>query len=52
VDADVRGAASFGLRTVLVRTGKYRQEALEEASVKPDGVIDSIAALPDWLEAQ
>ena len=50
VDADIGGAAAFGLRTILVRTGKYREEALEEATVKPDGVIDSIAALPDWLE--
>jgi HAD superfamily hydrolase (TIGR01458 family) len=51
VDADVGGASAFGLRSVLVRTGKFREEALEEATVKPDGVIDSIAALPDWLEA-
>ena len=50
VDADIGGAATFGLRTILVRTGKFREEALEEATVKPDGVIDSIAALPDWLE--
>jgi HAD superfamily hydrolase (TIGR01458 family) len=49
VEADVGGASAFGLRTVLVRTGKFREEALEEASVKPDGVIDSIAGLPDWL---
>jgi HAD superfamily hydrolase (TIGR01458 family) len=52
VEADVGGASAFGLRTVLVRTGKFRQEALEEASVKPGGVIDSIAGLPDWLEKQ
>jgi ribonucleotide monophosphatase NagD (HAD superfamily) len=51
VEADVAGASAFGLRTVLVRTGKYREEALEEATVKPDGVIDSIAALPDWIES-
>jgi HAD superfamily hydrolase (TIGR01458 family) len=50
VEADVGGAAAYGLRTVLVRTGKFREEALEEATIKPYGVIDSIAALPDWLE--
>jgi HAD superfamily hydrolase (TIGR01458 family) len=50
VETDVAGASKFGLRTVLVRTGKFREEALEEATVRPDGVIDSIAALPDWLE--
>jgi HAD superfamily hydrolase (TIGR01458 family) len=50
VEADVGGATAFGLRSVLVRTGKFREEALDEATQKPDGVIDSIAALPDWLE--
>jgi HAD superfamily hydrolase (TIGR01458 family) len=52
VEADVAGAAGFGLRTILVRTGKFREEALDEATVKPDGVIDSIAGLPDWLESR
>jgi len=51
VEADVGGASAFGLRSVLVRTGKFREDVLEEATVKPDGVIDSIAALPDWLES-
>src|SRR5205085_1789562 len=44
VEADIGGASAFGLRTILVRTGKFREEALDEATVKPDGVIDSIAA--------
>jgi HAD superfamily hydrolase (TIGR01458 family) len=52
VDADVGGASAFGLRSVLVRTGKFREEALDESTVKPEGVIDSIAALPAWLDAQ
>jgi HAD superfamily hydrolase (TIGR01458 family) len=50
VEADIAGASAFGLRTVLVQTGKFRQEALDESTVKPDGVIESIAALPEWLE--
>src|SRR5207248_2975834 len=50
VEADIGGASAFGLRSVLVRTGKFREEELEEATVKPDGVIDSIAGLPAWLE--
>ena len=52
VEADVAGAAAFGLRTVLVQTGKFREEALEQATVTPDGVIESIAELPEWLEAR
>ena len=31
LDADVRGAQSFGMRTALVRTGKFRPETLEHS---------------------
>jgi HAD superfamily hydrolase (TIGR01458 family) len=51
VEADVAGAAAAGLRTVLVRTGKFRPDAVEEARVRPDGIVSSIAELPDWIES-
>jgi HAD superfamily hydrolase (TIGR01458 family) len=51
IDADVAGAAACGLRTVLVRTGKFRPDAVEFARVRPDGIVTSIAALPGWIEA-
>ena len=38
------------MRTVLVRTGKFRPDDLEHTSVSPDGIVSSIAQLPDWLE--
>jgi HAD superfamily hydrolase (TIGR01458 family) len=50
LDSDIDGAQKCGLRAVLVRTGKFRQEALDGSPVHPDGVLDSIAELPDWLE--
>ncbi len=50
VEADIAGAQSVGLRTVVVRTGKFRPDAVEEAGVRPDGILSSIAHLPDWLE--
>jgi ribonucleotide monophosphatase NagD (HAD superfamily) len=34
---------------VLVRTGKFREETLVEALVKPDAVVDSIGDVPDYL---
>jgi HAD superfamily hydrolase (TIGR01458 family) len=49
VEADVGGAKAAGLRSVLVRTGKFRPEALEAAEPQPDGVVDSIADLPSFL---
>jgi HAD superfamily hydrolase (TIGR01458 family) len=47
IDADVLGAQAFGLRGVLVRTGKFRREVLESAKRRPDFVIDSVVNLRD-----
>jgi phospholysine phosphohistidine inorganic pyrophosphate phosphatase len=40
------------MRGVLVRTGKFRPAALAEADPQPDAVLDSIAELPAWIEAE
>jgi HAD superfamily hydrolase (TIGR01458 family) len=50
LEDDVRGAKLFGMRTVLLRTGKFRPETLERSDVVPDMVLSSIAQFPDWLE--
>ena len=50
VEADIAGAQRFGLRTILVRTGKFRPDAVEDTDVRPDGIVSSLAHLPDWLE--
>ncbi len=50
LEADIRGAQGFGMRTALVRTGKFRPEVLEMSDVVPDVVLSSVAQLPEWLE--
>jgi HAD superfamily hydrolase (TIGR01458 family) len=50
LEADVRGAQLFGIRTALVRTGKFRPEQLETTAIVPDAVVSSVAQFPDWLE--
>jgi HAD superfamily hydrolase (TIGR01458 family) len=50
VEADIRGARLFGMRTALVRTGKFRPESLESAEAPPDIVVSSIAQFPALLE--
>jgi HAD superfamily hydrolase (TIGR01458 family) len=50
LEADIAGAQRFGMRTVLVRTGKFRPDAVEQAGVQPDGIVSSLAHLPDWLD--
>jgi HAD superfamily hydrolase (TIGR01458 family) len=49
VESDVGGAQRAGLTGVLVRTGKYRDDAVRASGVEPDAVIDSIANLPGLL---
>jgi HAD superfamily hydrolase (TIGR01458 family) len=51
LEGDCVGASRHGMRTVLVRTGKFRPDEVERSSVQPDGIISSIAQLPDWLES-
>jgi HAD superfamily hydrolase (TIGR01458 family) len=48
--SDVGGAQALGMRGVLVRTGKFRPEQLEEEGApQPEAVVDSIGDVPDWL---
>ncbi len=50
IDGDIGGAQRQGLKTVLVRTGKFRPDAVERSGVTPDAILSSVAQLPDWLE--
>ncbi len=47
--SDVGGAQKAGLRGVLVKTGKYRENLVAESGVTPDRTIDSIVDLPGLL---
>ncbi len=49
VESDVGGAQRAGLRAVLVRTGKYREERVRASGVVPDALVDSIADVPGLL---
>lgn len=49
LDADVMVAQAVGIETVLVRTGKFRSEALTRSEVVPDRVVDSFADIPPLL---
>jgi ribonucleotide monophosphatase NagD (HAD superfamily) len=51
VEFDLTGAAALGMKTILVRTGKFREETLQAAERKPDAVLDSVADLPAFLES-
>ncbi len=43
--SDVEGAQRAGLAGWLVRTGKFRQSTLDGSEIRPDRILDSVAAL-------
>jgi HAD superfamily hydrolase (TIGR01458 family) len=43
--SDVQGAQHAGLQGWLVRTGKFRESALTDSGIRPDRVLESVAAL-------
>jgi phospholysine phosphohistidine inorganic pyrophosphate phosphatase len=51
VESDVGGALRAGLAGVLVRTGKYRADAVAASGVAPTATVDSIADVPALVGA-
>jgi ribonucleotide monophosphatase NagD (HAD superfamily) len=49
VESDIGGALDAGLDGILVRTGKYREDALRASGLQPTAVVDSIADVPALL---
>jgi HAD superfamily hydrolase (TIGR01458 family) len=50
LEGDIVGAHAHGIRTILVRTGKFRPDEVEQSRLQPDGIVSSIAQVPAWLE--
>ncbi|NIN70657.1 MAG: TIGR01458 family HAD-type hydrolase [Gemmatimonadetes bacterium] len=49
LQADIAGAQAIGVQGIMVRTGKFRAEELQNSAIRPDLVVDSLATLPDLL---
>jgi HAD superfamily hydrolase (TIGR01458 family) len=49
VESDVGGALAAGLGGILVRTGKYRADAVAASGIEPTTTVDSIADVPAAL---
>ena len=47
IKGDIEAAQNVGLKTVLVRTGKFTPSDLEQG-ICPDGIINSVAELAEW----
>ncbi len=49
INNDIGGAQKAGMKAVLVKTGKYREDLVAHSDIKPDLVIESIADLPGLI---
>lgn len=49
VETDIAGAQAAGLKTVLVKTGKFRPRDVE-GPVQADAVLGSVADVPGWWD--
>ena len=49
ITTDICGALNAGMKGILVRTGKFREDTVNCALVRPAYIIDSIAHLEDIL---
>jgi HAD superfamily hydrolase (TIGR01458 family) len=47
---DIGGAHHAGMKGILVRTGKFRQDSVDTATIKPACIIDSFSRIKDILE--
>jgi len=52
VESDIGGALGAGLAAIMVRTGKYRSDAVLASGIQPTATVDSIADVPDLLTTQ
>src|SRR5919106_1443471 len=50
VESDIAGAQKHGMKTALVRTGKFRPDEVERSGITPDAILSSLADFPEWLE--
>ena len=49
IRGDIEASQNAGLKTILVRTGKFTVADLE-TGIKPDVILDSVAQLPGWWQ--
>jgi ribonucleotide monophosphatase NagD (HAD superfamily) len=45
IENDVRGAQDAGLTGILVQTGKYRKDLVEQTGIRPDLVVKNLGEL-------
>jgi len=49
LSTDVRGAHDMGMRSILIKTGKFRPEQLSDSPVQPTWILSAFEELPGLL---
>jgi ribonucleotide monophosphatase NagD (HAD superfamily) len=47
---DIAGAHRVGMKSILVKTGKYRKDTENNSVIKPTSIIDSLGHLIEILK--
>jgi HAD superfamily hydrolase (TIGR01458 family) len=50
IRGDIEASQQAGLKAIQVRTGKFTEQDLE-SDISPDAILDSVALLPRWWQA-
>ena len=50
LDGDIGGAQNAGMKSILVKTGKFREKNLDTSKIDPDYIINSIADLSGLIK--
>jgi len=46
---DIGGAKEMGIKSTLVKTGKFRKDIVNSVQIKPDYIIDSASDLLSYF---
>ena len=49
INNDIDGARKAGMKTILVKTGKYREKLIAKTDIKPDLIMSSVADLVNHI---
>lgn len=49
LESDIKGGQRVGMFTILVKTGKFREEIFNKSEIRPNLILDSLVKLPDFL---
>ena len=47
---DIGGAQASGIRGILVKTGKFREDVFEKSTIRPAAVLNTVGDIQDLIK--